>query len=853
MAAQVLTYDQRRTMKRVGLVTLRVVAAVVALVAFVAGSVMVLAQTNWGGERLRRVIVSRANRALRGQVGIARLQFAGDRLTVWDVSLRDPEGQLAAQVARIEVDFRLWPLLRKEVCLTRLRVEAPRIAAVSGPRGLNLTRATEPRQKSPTPPSPPKTLTAKEGWVFRLDRFELTEGDVVVASATPTTRKEAAHLAGLQAELGVRYATGNGALDLGLRLAGKSVRGPEGPLSLTVDVHRHAAATHVEIDGALLGGTIRTRGDLAGSRLDAASTTASIAVTIPRTTVAGFEWGPVHIDGEAHPGGPPRLDLLIALPGIQLTARTTKPAVGAASRAAARARLDGRLAVADLAVTGLAVQGLAAGVLPTLAGHGDLNVSIEGPPTGGWGEGTGNGSSARCKGLFERLRLGDRFLEDLTMEGHTSQLSVAPAEAALRVAVASLTAGARKLSNLQLDLTSRQQDIALAASMAAPEAVELGLEGRFDDDRRGLALTRIVLGSPKAKWASTGTARLRFGDDGDSLRGFRLDADGGQVLAVDASRIASRVDAHLDVKLRLDLLPAIVLDPALELGGTVGADVKASGDAGAPRVVVQLRLENGRYRKLSKVRAQVDATLADRRVDGTLGAEAPFGMIDGAYSVPLDLPAPSSSIDLKVNATRIDLGDTLRGVGAGDGSFTFDGKLSSRLRIQGTAGDPRIDLTLDGQDLETRRPPAAASTGAASVATTIDVGRARLRLTYQGRVARVDVDFTSAHGGSLRADAAAGIDLSYPAVTEPINVKDLPVHGKVAARNFEVSWIAPFHVRIESLGGQVTADTRLAGTLGDPRFIGDVHWKNGEVVTTTSPPARGSPSPTSGENAKPRK
>lgn len=835
-------------MKRAGLVALQVVGALIALVAFLVGSMMVLAQTSWGSERLRRAVISRANQALRGQVGIARLQFGGDRLIVWDVALRDPEGQLAAQIARMEVEFRVWPLLHKEVRLTRVRIEGPRVAALSGPRGLNLARATEPRRKTPTPPSPPKNLEAKEGWVLRLDRFELTEGDIVVASATPTTRKEAAHLAGLQADVGVRYATGNRALDLRLRLAGKSVRGPEGPLTLTADAHRHAEATHVAIDGALLGGTLHVRGDLAGSRLDAASTTAAVAIAIPHTTIAGFEWGPLHIDADARPGAPPRLDLLIAVPGIELTARTTKPAGEATPPAAPPVKLDGRLAISDLSMTGLAVQGLAAGLLPTLAGHGDLIVSIEGPPQGGWGRGTGSSSTARCKGLFDRLRLGDTLVAALAIEGHTSQLAVAPAEAALRVTVASLTAGATKLTKLQLDLTARQRDVALAGSLAGPEPLELRVDGRFDDDRRGLALSRIILGSPKAKWASAGIARLRFGDDATSLRGLRLDAEGGQVLAVDASRVASRIDAHLDVKLRLDLLPAIVLDPALAVGGTVGADVKASGDADDPRVVVQVRLEDGRFRKVSKLRAHIDATLADRRVDGTVGAEAPFGTVDGAYSVPLDLLGSSSTLDVKLNATRVELGDALRAAGA-EASVAIDGKLSSRLRVQGTAADPRVELTLSGQDLEARGAPRAAP-AAAGAPTTIDLGRARVRLTYENRVAHADVELASAHGGTLRADAAARTDLSYPAIAEPIDMKRLPVHGKVAARNFDVSWIAPFHAQIESLGGQVTADARLAGTVGDPRFIGDVRWKNGQVVTTTSPAATAPPPSLGRKNAK---
>ena len=34
----------------------------------------------------------------------------------------------------------------------------------------------------------------------------------------------------------------------------------------------------------------------------------------------------------------------------------------------------------------------------------------------------------------------------------------------------------------------------------------------------------------------------------------------------------------------------------------------------------------------------------------------------------------------------------------------------------------------------------------------------------------------------------------------------------------------------DDLGGKVSADAKVGGTVGDPQFIGDVRWKNGKVV-----------------------
>jgi autotransporter translocation and assembly factor TamB len=65
------------------------------------------------------------------------------------------------------------------------------------------------------------------------------------------------------------------------------------------------------------------------------------------------------------------------------------------------------------------------------------------------------------------------------------------------------------------------------------------------------------------------------------------------------------------------------------------------------------------------------------------------------------------------------------------------------------------------------------------------------------------------------------------------------VHGKVVAKDFDVAWIARFDDQVETLGGRVSADAKVAGTVGDPQFIGDVRWKHGKVVAVAPPKAAG--------------
>ena len=73
--------------------------------------------------------------------------------------------------------------------------------------------------------------------------------------------------------------------------------------------------------------------------------------------------------------------------------------------------------------------------------------------------------------------------------------------------------------------------------------------------------------------------------------------------------------------------------------------------------------------------------------------------------------------------------------------------MTARLRVTGTARDPRVVMTVDGRDLNVKRP-----TSAAEGPNAIDMGHASIRLKYEDRAAHADIDFASAHGGELRVD-----------------------------------------------------------------------------------------------------
>ena len=801
--------------------SLRVVGVIAALAAAFIGVVMLILQTRWGGERLRRQLVTRANHQIRGELAVGRLSFGGDRLVVWDVSLRDPDGKQVAQVARVEIDFRILRLLHEEVRLTAVVIESPRLMADDDPAGLDLSRALAPRKNAP-PKSPPRPKTLDEGWVIRLDRFDLRDGAVLLASTDGTKRKETVHLEGLQSFASLRYATGNGSTDLVVRLDGRSVLAPVGPMAIDAEARVRGNQTHFKLDGRLLGGTVQARADVDSQHLAAAD--ALIAIAIPRTELGGYGWGPLRVDGRARPGASPKLDLLLSIPGLELTAKGEDQ-----GRAGSDVfKLEGRLALDDLARTGKAAQALTPAVVPSMAGHGELRLTVEGPLAGapaGW--------TADCKGLFNHLRFGTSAVTDLSIAGQAARLAKVPGEVDLTAAVASVVAGSTKLGKVELAAKVRQQEISLTASLASPEPIRLALAGELDADRQGLELSHLSLSYPKVGWVSEGTAHLRFEGQRLSLAGLRLRAQ-GQALMADGSQDDERVDAHVALtNFRLDLLPTLVVPRNLNLGGSVDLDVKAGGEVSNPKVVAQLRVEQGRLKTFSKIGAALDATLADQRVDGTLNVRAPFLEMDGGFHLPVD-PVAGGALNLRLTVERLDLAEALRGSGM---KPELAGRMSARLRVTGSAGSPKVVLTVDGRDLNVKRSARAAQ---GQGPNAIDMGHANIYLTYGDRAAHADVDFASAHGGELRVDAAARVDLSYPAVTEGIDAKKLAVHGKVVAKDFDVAWVAPFNDRVETLGGRVSADAKVAGTVGDPQFIGDVRWKNGKVVAVapSKSPAR---------------
>jgi autotransporter translocation and assembly factor TamB len=312
---------------------------------------------------------------------------------------------------------------------------------------------------------------------------------------------------------------------------------------------------------------------------------------------------------------------------------------------------------------------------------------------------------------------------------------------------------------------------------------------------------------------------------------------------MEGARRGDRLSGHLALtNLRLGQLPTALIDPKMRLDGVLNVDVKAGGRVEEPKIAAVVDLKQAAYQGFSKIDAKLKAKLEHDQVDGTVAVDAPFLAAGGKFELPTALAA-GEPIDVKLDIKHMDLGQLMR---AAERPPLADGRLNVKLRAEGSADDPKVTVTMEAFDLELKQP--AAKTPAAR---SVDLGKAHVRLTYADRSARAEVDFAAAHGGTLKVDATTRVDLSYPRVTRRrIVAAKLPIHGKIVARNLDAAWVAELVPRLESMGGQVTADARLGGTVGDPQVIGDVRWNNGKVVATPAPPPSARQRPAAGAQGR---
>jgi len=150
--------------------------AIAVFVVLALGAVLFVANSSWGREQVRALVVEQVNEVIEGRLEIARIDgtlLGGPELV--EVSLVDLEGRPFLEAERVSVGFSLLPLVRRRVELSHLELVAPRVVLDEPPgEKWNFTRIFDPD------PDPDPEL----GWG---DWIEVRNMDVVRGALTLRT------------------------------------------------------------------------------------------------------------------------------------------------------------------------------------------------------------------------------------------------------------------------------------------------------------------------------------------------------------------------------------------------------------------------------------------------------------------------------------------------------------------------------------------------------------------------------------------------------------------------------------------------------------------------------------------
>ncbi|WP_224361711.1 translocation/assembly module TamB [Hyalangium versicolor] len=839
----------RRWVRRIVWGVLGLVALVLVLVA---GALAWL--TSSSGERwVLGKALPIANEQLAGKLEAGSVDLSLSGLTLRDVKLYTPEGDLVAEVALVDARISLPPLVGQHVMLTSARLEKPRLYLVQDERGFNLARAVAPRTPKPEEPDTGRgslRLTLKD---FRLeDGYVDFEGDT--AQGTRQVRLEdfdasgAASYGAAKQSFDVRLeATGglarpvSGPVKLTLRGQGEELnisadadmavaglvfqgrggmRGmneawvelkrlslepetarafvPSYPLIATVSVEGNgqkqgdvartnltvkAGSAIMNVDGSFNVATMRSDGVTLRARdinlaelMDNAAPTAIVAnlnasgggtsletldgevdLTVSPSKFKGQPLGPVELHATAKDGFYTLSRLRVLMPGASLDA--------SGQGTVDNIQVKGSMSASDLAVLGQTVGRLGPGPALPLGGSGALDFRLEGPL---------RTPGVELSGSFASLSYEDNVVQGLNLKASLPDVTK-PLSTDASLVVDELRTGGRTFQNLTAAVTTRERELQAHVKTAGDAELALTLSGTVDEDQEGLAVKAMTLAWPEATWTLRGSSHVGFG-------GGRIEVKPALTLVSDQQRLAltlvkegQSIDGHVEADaLDLTKLPKSFMPEKLDLGGTVSARLNARGKLPRPDADVSLTLAGVRFQEYSDINASLKGTYVKDRATGTLTASVPAASVSADFDVPVQgfLRHRSDELNLRVNLTRLSLEDTVKMLGRPE---PVSGELSGVLEVKGPARDPRITLTMKGEQLVygglpegVLKNPLAFTLTASSDETSGALGA---QLDLQGLAKQASV--------TLKTPFTLGQFLIQPPTTEQITRTQMTVEGNV--------------------------------------------------------------------------
>jgi translocation and assembly module TamB len=606
------------------------ILVVVAIALLGIGGLWTFAQTDRGGETIRRIAVAKVDARIAGQLAVERLRFGGDRLTLEGIVLRDPQGAEVARVGSVDLTFSVWALLRRHLDVRRLEIRHPELRLVSGDRGSeasNLARALAPRE--PSKEQAPAVTASTAGGpdvVVDLRALALSGGTLSVRSSAPEVHLGAIALEGsahfdgraqgLQTDLRLTTEAGRvdaqGAIDLAKLRAGPSgfaVRVRELDLAKLM---RDTPVTAIDLD-------LNSRGE----HLDA-----DLRASAPGATVNGH--------GALDEG-----------------------------RLEARARIE----ATDLAATARSLARCHLAPPLVLAGQGRIDLAISGPLAR---------PSLRVAGRVPQLTIEHNSVRGLTVSATLPRLD-APTAIDLDLAATEARLGGRELRGVAATVRATGPLIRADVEITKPYPVALAAVGHRLSPW-SMEIGQLMLRYPEATWKLTQPTRIALRGDRASISGLDLRARGQRVSA-DLQKGPRGGKLRLIVS-RLDLarLPRPLMSPALLAVGVVDLDLdlqfspvrlKGSVAARALGNAVDAKFDlpaswppkggpgpgaTGAPLKLTLTTSEIDLAAVARTVAGVTGQRSsldPRGRVQLSATVDGNAARPQVDLELKGRSLQI--------------------------------------------------------------------------------------------------------------------------------------------------------------------------------------------------------
>jgi len=436
------------------------------------------------------------------------------------------------------------------------------------------------------------------------------------------------------------------------------------------------------VDATLPAGriTLTAHGAVAGDALR--TTRGRLELTLSRSRLRGGEVGPGEAVARIEPGAWEVQRLSLSAPGI---------AIEGSGRWKEGGPVGGKVdaTVGDLSRALANVSSLLGEKVPELAGHGRIGASLAGTTAAPTADATVD-APAFAAGNIE--------LGGVRGEVHLSGWPRAPEGHVDATAERVVTGGEEWARALFLRATlAAGGEGQLSASALVPglgrDPVTLAARGRRTPDWARVEVSELTLGYPGTRYALREPATVSL----DGPRVDRLELEGGgQRLVLEGGLARSGVlDAHLVLAgVRLEGLPAGLLPAGIGIGGTVSADLRASGEPAAATVKGNLSVSGGAVHGLAGLTA-----LADLRFDGAARraavalavTRAGGGSVDLRADVPVPLQGrPGAPLEATLRAEEVPLEAVLRAAGL---DLPASGSASGAAELSGAVGAPALRLS----------------------------------------------------------------------------------------------------------------------------------------------------------------